>query len=407
VAELKEIICQQTSLLASSRFADRLRALVLTGSLARNEATFVEEQGQWKLLGDVDVYLIVDRRAALPSQTALRSLQEEIEGHLLDRGIACPIGLGAVHPSYFRGLRPSIYSYELRTCGRVVWGEPDLLSLIPPFSSSDIPLEDAWRLLSNRMVEMLEITGEVADRPDVLPTRVYYRTLKLYLDTATSFLVFAGAYEPTYRRRAERLVELAQSDQWKDKSPFLLSRFAERIRACTEIKLNARDQRDLPSAPASPAPGYTFWEEAVEYARLLWQWELSQLTAASSQTSNRELMERWMRLQPFPQRLRGWLYVLRKLGWYRSFGNWPRWARRAWKASPRYWVYATAGELFLRLPCLLRTENGPPVDLNEEELASWLPAENGFERDRTVPRWRECAANIAWNYKQFLVDTRS
>jgi hypothetical protein len=453
---------------------------VLTGSLARDEGTCVEDGQYSQVLGDAEFLLVFKRTTSLPPEPALELIREQIEQSLLRRGIRCHVGLSAVHPRFFGRLRPAIFAYELLAYGQVIWGDCNILALVPRFSAGDIPLEDAWRLLSNRMIELLEtallenreqVTGDNEERSgtsDVLPTTsrfsvpcsvsavtgslspvpssVPYAAVKLYLDMATSFLLFKGAYEPTYRQREAKLRTLAENAGNLHGYPFSpLRRFSQRVTVCTELKLGT----------AAPAITAISWEEMVADARALWRWEMERLTGsadaaprnflpnlagadaqsplyrlvtfhsahpgviamASRTPTDRELMKRWMRHQGPAKRLRGWAYVLRKCGWYRSWREWPRWLRLGWKASPRYWVYAAANELFFRLPGLLKdaTCNRDYVQ-DCAELLAWLPlsallhsgahGQSSAYPDRHL-NWKQVAAEIGGNYKEFVQGTRA
>ncbi len=469
--ELRSVICQITTQLCAEELGDRLRAIVLTGSLARDEATFVSEEKRWTLLGDIEFLLVFAEHASLPPSLAIESLRQKIEDGLSGRGIICHLGLSAVHPQYLRKVRPHIFAYELRTHGQVVWGEPQILSLMPAFSSSDIPLEDAWRLLSNRMVELLEVAGQWLESPGVLSRDVHYRAIKLYLDMATSFLLFQGAYEPTYQGRAHalRLLYPASEGASRDRAgrfPFDLQGFSDRVSACTALKLGQESSlgHDLASElngggntlslvschisadgelgnPRSTLPSPPWGRraggegvssktdcdktlDAIECAHQLWRWELARLTRVEGRLSDRELLRKWIELQPLGKRLRGWAYVLRKCRWHRSWRHWPHWLRRGWRASPRYSVYAAAAELFFRLPGLLRAaSHRQDTDSDWRELLSWLPvaavgACPGRDRrqDSGLPSragserrygWRQVASEIAWNYHEFVEGTRA
>src|SRR6266851_563875 len=56
------------------------------------------------------------------------------------------------------------------------------------------------------------------------------------------------------------------------------------------------------------------------------------------------------RKQTVAARLRGWASLLRRTGWFRSAGQWPRWARLSISASPRHLIYAAAVQLFWSVP---------------------------------------------------------
>jgi hypothetical protein len=289
----------------------------------------------------------------------------------------------------------------------VVWGEPQILSLIPAFSPSDIPLEDGWRMLCNRMVELIEVIDSWVEKPlDPSPSG-RYRMLKLYLDMATSFLLFQGAYAPTYRERAERLRALADDAGVNRKGPFPLRGFAERVTFCTQFKLQGGDRVEA-RAVAEPLEGMFSWAELVAYAKGIWRWELERLTDEPHQLSERELMRSWMRRQPAHKRLRGWASALRRRGWYRSWRQWPHWIKLGWRASPRYCVYAAASELLFRLPVILSGDGpGPEVDAHLRRIRSWLPVAGDLSATGGNLGWRDVAADIAWNYRAFVKATRS
>jgi hypothetical protein len=390
-------------------FGVSLKALILTGSLARDEATLLPEEYGWRFLGDAEFLLIFRDRAPLPNKLNTRALQEDIEASLFQAGISGQVNLSSAHAAYLRRLRPDIFAYELRHCGQVIWGDGKILEDIPRFLSADIPFEDGWRLLSNRMLEHLETFEEVWPKPKVLSHQVFYRTVKLYLDMATSLLVFTGNYAPTYAERAQCLATLAGEPCNSAKMPFDLHRFSQHVMECMEWKTSAsKRSRSLSSCFVSEH-GFVWWEEAVGYAENLWRWELEQLTHQGGHVAARELLECWMRRQRFSRRLKGWLFVARDQGWLRSWKQWPRWALLAWRASPRYWVYGVAHEMFTGGS--RRLKHGPAFadgDINWEELRSSLPVTlpvlPGWHE---LSDWSRLSKEVAWNYEQFLTTTRA
>lgn len=367
--------------------------------MARDEATWVFGPERWRLLGDAEFLLVFEARAPLPSQPAMESLEHEIRAELAREGILGHVQVTPVYAQFFKDLQPRLFAYELRASGRVVWGDPSILSLIPEFSSTDILLEDAWRLLANRMIEYLEATSEVEACTGALPQDLRYRTVKLYVDMGTSLSVFAGFYAPAYGERSRRLSALAAGPEAGQHWPFPLRPFAEQVSIATALKLGKGPQQ-------SADPGWEFWRQAIRYAKLLWRWELARLVGVREPAQNCDLMQRWMRLQPWGQGLRGWAFVWRTSGWLRSWRWWPRWARLAVGGSPRYWVYDAAQTLFQQLPDPL--DVGSHTDLGEigESVANGLPVL------RQAPpmggrRWADLVHQVAWNYHQFLEPTRA
>lgn len=397
---MKDVVCEETARLCLQAYRDRLRAVILTGSLARNEATFVKDDLGCRLLGDAEFLLVFADGTELPTDPDLGVIRRQVEERVRGRGLRADITLTAGRVRYLRELPPSIFAYELRHCGETVAGDPQALSLIPDFPQVDIPLEDAWRLLANRLVEQLEGADELlARRPTLSPT-LHYRTVKLYLDTATSFLVFVGGYAPTYDQRARALGTLRHSPPGTTRLPFDLGTFSDDVVRCTRWKL---------TATASVCDtSRAFWERAIDYAHALWRWELARIVGSHGAVPNDTLlMELHMRRQPLRERLRGWAHVARQSGWRSAPSRWPRWARRAFRASPRYAVYAVAAELAFDL----RSAGGRVFDTGDDArrwqgLGETLPVAPHLSRNGSGPR-RSVAADVLFNYHEFVTNTRA
>ncbi len=397
---MRDVICEETARLCLQVYRDRLRAVVLTGSLARNEGTFVKDDLGCLLLGDAEFLLVFGDRAALPTDADRRVIRQEVEERVKRRGLRAEITLTAGRLNYLRHLPPSIFAYELRHRGETVAGDRETLSLIPDFSPADIPLEDAWRLLANRLVEQLEGAHELLEGRPILSPALHYRTVKLYLDMATSLLVFVGGYRPTYRERARNLAVLLDSPSGTSSWPFRLKPFVDDVVACTEWKLGATDL-------ASDVER-TFWERAIDHAQVLWQWELARLVDADSGTSAGALMARWMRQQPLGSRARGWAHVVRQHGLRQSWSRLPAWARVALRISPRHSVYATATELLFELrSSALEAARGAGDHPRRREVMRRLPVAPRSTARNGNRAWTDLAADVLLNYRQFLVNTRS
>jgi hypothetical protein len=395
--ELRGVIGEETVRLCLDACGQGLRAIVLTGSLARDEATFVEEDSGWQLLGDADFFLVYEQSSRLPSDGDLASLISAIEDSLVARGIYGQIGLAAVHTSYLRRLKPRIATYELRTCGRVLWGDAGILSLIPSFDVGEISREDAWRMLCNRAIEFLGHAAETPPGEGESSSSFRYAAIKLILDTATSYLVFAGAYEPSFRRRAVRLCERARESAAIAAAPFSLKPFADQVSVCTAWKISGRE-KDSDFRPA-------IWKEAVRHACALWRWELIQLTGAPANLSDNALWARWVSRLTTPQTARGWLSLARRRGWSKSWRSWLRCVGLSRRGTPRYAMYRVAAGLLSRLSDSAEIDDAPlRLGSNWGELRALLPerAPTSVGREDS---WQKLAADLSWNYKSFLLGT--
>ncbi|HEV2616506.1 MAG TPA: hypothetical protein VGU63_07860 [Candidatus Acidoferrales bacterium] len=391
----KSAICEETVKLCTKAYGDRLGAIVLAGSLARNEGTFVQRDGHCALLGDADLFLVFRDNANMPPASEVACLGKSIEARLIEDGIKGTIGLDAVSPQYLQTLSPRILSYEVRKTGQVLWGNPDILSLIPAFSPAQIPREDAWRILCNRMVEQLDFVCEPALNSTRLSTSLQYAVTKLYLDLATSYLLFAGAYEPTYRAREKKLRELAGLPEQRPE-PFSLKAFSARVSECTEQKL---------SGELDGNRGLVYWQEAISCAIQLWRWETLLLTSETNELSTVQLFQSMAGQLTYARKLRGWLSVARRAGWLESWRRWPRWARISFRTSPRYSVYQAA--VLLTEQLCVRPDvslSGTASTVNLQALNQLLPEPAALPSEYKAT-WADVAKAIVLNYQRFLIGT--
>jgi hypothetical protein len=399
-ARLGERIAQETATMCVQHFGPGLRALILTGSLARGEGSLSCDGTPGKLASDAEFILVLRDSVPLPKSEEMACLTGDIEQQLAVGGMQCHLALSCAHDDFLLKMQPHIFAYETKFCGKIIIGEANILSLIPAFIPAMIPLEDAWRLVSNRMVETAEVLAEV-DSVGVgpVPPEVFYRTLKLYLDMATSLLLFAGAYAPSYQERCKNLRAVVEKEQNLGAAPFPLDKFLRAVDDCTVWKLS-------PARSIKHSVDWGWVSSACQFASLLWIWELRRMTGANTELSVTQLCLQLAQQQTIVARVRSWLYVLRRRGWHRSVAEWPRWLRLARHASPRYWLYAATCELCLWQADVLKGCNGPdlnPVALGIlREYLPMLPPDASAElRDG-----KEIASAIAWNYHQFLEETR-
>lgn len=381
-------------------FGQQLTHIILTGSMARNEHTALGTSEGWKVLGDAEFLLVFHRGVPLPAQEDIDALNQSISELCTSHTVFCAIHLAAVHPAYLRRLPRHIFSYELKAKGRVVHGNPEILHLIPAFSREMVEREDAWRMLSNRMIEWLENLAKVPDGQAEPGLDLLYSSVKLCLDAATSLLVFLGGYEPTYCGRAERLKTLADEGRCDLGLPLPLAEFAVQVAAATRWKL-------LPDLAMAKLGRWSFCMAVCDYASRLWSWELVQMASLDPSHSPLELIEEWGQSLRFARRWRGWLRAAREVGWGRSLFHWPRWCALARRGTPRHWTYGTMAECALRKDIF--SPNQAPAaasGLVLSTLRPFLPVVwpngNGGRDD-----WRALVRDLAWNYHEFVERTRA
>ena len=380
----KALIVTEGAKLCAAAAGHKARAIVLTGSMSRGEATLKREGANWRVLGDATFLVVFDR--SVPLRVA--ELQRDIERTLLAQGVGCKVVVVTATAGNLRNMRPHIYAYELRERGAVVWGDQEALRLIPRFAASQIPEEDGWWLLCNRMIEQLQSAAE-ADSFDDESTAVRYRIAKLYLAMAACYLLAIGQYAPSYRDRAARLEQLAASDD-DPAAPIPLQRFSTFVSQSTELKLQGETVGGRNRFPQ--------WRDAVSDAEVLWRWALGRILGLDPQLGRTNLLAAAAARQPILARTKGWVraaYVRPSAACRYAL----RWARLACTMSPRYLVYEAASELFFSTP-------RPAITPHKlAGMAARLPLPLA-EADQQLS-WRAAARLVAHNFHVLVSSSRS
>ncbi|MGH9533434.1 MAG: hypothetical protein ACRD2E_01095 [Terriglobales bacterium] len=342
---------------AGPRLGPVAHALVLTGSVARGEATVSRTRSGWRVHGDAE-FLVIIPEGVRATPAATEVARAAVARALAARAINCPVSLHLASRSYLRRMRPHIFGCELQVHGRVAWGQPDVLNAIPHLALSAIPPEDGWHLLSNRIVEFLEAAAANAsgapDAPDLA-----YTAVKLGVDLGASLLVAAGAFQPSYRSRQRALAAWVRQAA-PVTSAIPLAEIVAAVSVCTDWKLEAS---------AWPPPGsarVVAW--LVPLAYQLWAWELHRLAGGSPIAATTALADwrtNWRchaARQGLSVRLRGWLHLWRARRAWSTPQLWGHWAPMARVASPRLWVYRAAAELLSAGPAWPAPSTRPDHD---------------------------------------------
>jgi hypothetical protein len=395
-----------------------LKAVILTGSLARNEATWRQAESGMQFLSDAEFIVIFKERHELPSAALVTLICNGAEEELRNQGVLCKLSFSAAYESYLLELGETVFGYELLNCGEVLYGDPDILLSKTRNTDIQISEEDGWRLLANRTLELLEIVPELLGDNEQLSEAAQYRLTKLYCDMATSILVFKHQFVSGYQGRSEALHGLQQRGLLSD-LPFDIDGFVRRVAQCTEYKIH--------QVWDGPSPFLTrdSVQEAVGILRLLWAWELAQMggVARSSPETVRRLH---MRNQDLKTRLRGWAFVMRRRGVLDCLRYGWRWLHLMRISSPRYCVYAATLGFWRSLETAVSSFGFQVSSEASSKTTTEAPASSGFEhRDSKLEtldsarNWlpigspfggastsvNDLAKAILWNYQEFLVET--
>lgn len=367
---------------------ERPLAIVLSGSMARDEHTVLHLDAFSQVLGDAEFYLVFARRAqARAFASHVAGLVQEIERRLVAVGIRCPVNFAMPTLKRFRQMSPHIMGYELRTTGKVVWGERDVLSLIPSFGSEEIPRWDSWRSVSNRMTEQLG-QAEAFQANSKNAAELLYRCLKIQLELATLVTHFHDVFQPTYQLRAEALRELQARSVPASLLPWW-SELAKRVEMATQFKLQRNDAslytRVLSNqcdAEEAAVLIRTECEEVLSLARSVWFWGAEQLLGRPLSSCDEPLCVglELARAQSWRWRARGWAHLLLLESGDHIMDSWSSFLKLRRFGGPRFLVYAVAAALYFSWPEWIRGNSA--ADTLAARAIDFFPIPSCCENDK-------------------------
>ncbi len=364
---------------------DSAIALILTGSAARGELSFVPDvSGTTRHLGDVEFLLVCEPGSG--GSALARWFERRLARLLEDNGIETSVDVGYVRPDYFARLKPHIFGVELKDHAKVLYGDESILEMIPDLSAKDIPRLDALHLLYNRMVEqMMRLDGLLNGGAEDIK-KAHYQNIKFTLDAGGSLLVFQRKYRTTYHERGKLIGEAVEAidHSFTRKS---LAKLPEQVRHWTSIKLNPLKDEILawdgsPSkVEANREVVLKGWLELLRMVYSLWIWEMNNHLDGKWSNEMETLLKRYLKRERFASRAHGWAKWVSRV---RSSGDVPyvRLFKLFPVGSPRALIYASAALLYFSLPYALEgyvpEESGDSIwKSNARKAGKLLPGFNG------------------------------
>jgi hypothetical protein len=180
------------------------QAVILTGAFGRGEGSVLCSEGPPRPLNDYDVLVACD---------------EGFRPHLkfLGKTLAARIGidyvdLGPLDPNWFDKLCLTMFTFDLKYGSETLWGDGSLLESIPRFAPSEIPLEEGYKLLQNRISGLLiGLRPNLFSSPHRTPSESFFlihQIVKAAIAIGDFHLLTIGEYCSSYRQRLERLFSL-------------------------------------------------------------------------------------------------------------------------------------------------------------------------------------------------------
>jgi len=186
------------------------QTIILYGSTARGEASVLAEGEHITMLSDYELSVV-------GRSPRLRRLLAELSRQMTER-LGVSTGINWMRPGRlwtnhtknlaFGKAAPSIFMYELKSAGRVIYGQ-DLLRVCPPIHPTDIPLTSGIALLLNRLAEALAYLPCAGEPHARLDTLMWIN--KVVLACADALLLSAGQYHYSYAERGRRFAQASDA----------------------------------------------------------------------------------------------------------------------------------------------------------------------------------------------------
>jgi hypothetical protein len=202
----ENIVDQCLSVILKVLKTKNLFALLLVGSFARGEGIAYQDNGETVFISDIEFLLIAKEE----HYQHLRGINtQEIQKRLQRSGYNIDVSIGVTTISHLKKLKPHIFTLEVKNYGKVIWGNPDMLSFIPNYTETDIDPLDGFVLLNNRIVEQLILGKKISNNEEIRQ----YEIDKGYIQAVNSILGIKGSYKSLYPEKRSAFLNLLEKNR--------------------------------------------------------------------------------------------------------------------------------------------------------------------------------------------------
>jgi hypothetical protein len=242
------------------------RALFLSGSARWGEfVAWKGDGGPWRPLSDIDLALVVDRRA----DSLARALRAELErafarsrwGEAL---ASCPIRIGTYAAHRLSRQNPMLSVAEMRRANSCLWGDASLLEAFPDPERDGVAPQELVRLCLSRSLELVEAwwraeTARPGDGPDGHEDLLReYAVSKLGSDLGMVLLGGEGTFLWGSAARSRMIARRAEEGRVPEALAARISQWtAARLAPASPTPERSASWRDL--APAAELCACLFW----------------------------------------------------------------------------------------------------------------------------------------------------
>lgn len=226
---------------------DSVKAVILGGSLGAGEGTVFAYEGKTIFLSDIDLTVVVDSLEAHRRGVAVRSLlSDQCRALWPSAEFTSGISIGVYHTSEIPLLPAKPGVLDIIENRELLYGDEDILRLLPGHKPEDIPEEEGIRILENRIASFLGSFSHSAEGGIVERSGIIYSLSRVYTDILIALLVFRRCYRSGYARRLEYVTENPGLVKDDDRIP---TGFMDKLKWATEYKFRPEtsvDERGVP-----------------------------------------------------------------------------------------------------------------------------------------------------------------
>ena len=287
-----------------------LVSVVLMGGYGRGEGGFVLIDGTVAPYNDYDYFIVVQGLSRRAISQRIGMINKV--AHDLEKRVGVEVDFAFLRRESLSKAPFSLMNAEMIWGHRVIMGEEDVLSIMPPMPFSGLGLAEFTRLMLNRgsllLINQLDLvqSGESVDR------EVFVRSIrKAVLACGDARLAINESYHPSYVVKKERMLEL-----FKDE-PILVKGYGLAV----DAKFHPdRVSFELDTLEGALKDAVVLWCDTLvrlEQKRLGSQWSdwLSYCDSSLSKGQGQEGVIGWPRHMALTVRDFGWMDLLRNPSW--------------------------------------------------------------------------------------------
>ncbi|MEW5894173.1 MAG: hypothetical protein AB1650_00200 [Candidatus Omnitrophota bacterium] len=377
--------------------ASEIEAILLIGSFSKGEGSiYISDEDKSVYLSDFEFLTVYkDEKKFAAFRKKLVEINEMTRKDFFEMGVDIEVDFGPYLTKFFKMMRPRMFTTDILRCGKVVWGNKEVLRNIPKgIAEENIPKDDALFLLFNRIIEQTMLLESVYPEEKGDYRKTVYKLGKTYLDFITTLMAFSGKYKCGYSERARHFNEF-----WEG----LDSGYLKNNLADLPSKIDYWSKfRSRPFSEGFEFEGniLDMYLDLIKTCAPIFVWVMNNYSNCNWSEDIGRLIEVGFKEERLLTKLKGWVKLARHP--YFKEKNLPvaRLLRLLAKGSPKKLIYLSSCRFYFELPNII--QNNARLESAEiKNLLNTLPVifEESSDVDEVLKVLKN---NLVENWKIFL-----